>query len=103
MFVLNPLNSEDALALPAPQLRVCRLYACFKILKLKCRKIVFSVMIRGTMTPDTYKPVLRVSLLPIDKKLDGFHAYSSKAPLQLQWELLCLITLIYTSLCWENK
>jgi len=61
------------------------------------------VMVRGTMTPDTYKPILRVSVLPIDKKLDGFHMYSSKEPLKLQWEVICLITLIYTSLWCQNK
>ena len=60
-------------------------------------------MVRGTMTPDTYKPILRVSVLPIDKKLDGFHMYSSKEPLKLQWEVICLITLIYTSLWCQNK
>ena len=38
----------------------------------------FSVMVRGTMTPDTYKPIFRVSVLPIDKKADGFQMYSSQ-------------------------
>ena len=62
-----------------------------------------SVMVRGTMTPDTYKPILRVSVLPIDKKVDGFQMYSSKEPLKLQSEVICLITLIYTSMWWQNK
>ena len=53
---------------------------------LKC--VDFSVMIRGTMTPDTYKPILRVSILPIDKNADGFHAYSSSLRLCSSWTLL---------------
>ena len=45
----------------------CNIFAAF-----------FSVMVRGTMTPDTYKPIFRVSVLPIDKKADGFQMYSSQ-------------------------
>lgn len=60
------------------------------------------VMVRGTMTPDTYKPIFRVSVLPIDKKADGFQMYSSQNC--LHWSAsgkstflsaLCL-TLIFT-------
>ena len=64
--------------------------------------LYFSVMVRGTMTPDTYKPIFRVSVLPIDKKADGFQMYSSQNC--LHWSAsgkstflsaLCL-TLIFT-------
>lgn len=61
------------------------------------------VMIRGTMTPDTYKPVLQVSVIPTDKKTDGFHMYSSQCRLTInnKWTLYALlpcVTLIYTQL-----
>ena len=60
-------------------------------------------MIRGTMTPDTYKPVLQVSVIPTDKKTDGFHMYSSQCRLLInnKWTLYALlpcVTLIYTQL-----
>ena len=55
-------------------------------------------MIRGTMTPDTYKPVLRVSVLPMDKKTDGFQMYNSAY--RLKGTIVVLIhtcvTIIYT-------
>lgn len=57
------------------------------------------VMVRGTMTPDTYKPILRVSVLPIDKAMDGFHAYSCSLCVSPQQHLLLILSIS----SWFNK
>ena len=31
------------------------------------------IKLRGSMQPDTYKPIFSVSVLPVDKETDGFH------------------------------
>ncbi len=60
-------------------------------------------MLRGTMEPDKYKPILRLSVLPVDKEADGFHAYSGQPPqhCRMHEHLLFSILLVFTSLHWS--